>query len=448
MNIIDNEKPVGVVVQMGGQTPLNLAVPLVKAGVNVLGTSSDSIDIAEDRKRCRELLDQIGLKQPESAAVMSVDEGILAARKIGYPIMIRPSYVLGGRAMMISRNENDAGPFIEAAFAASPGFPVLIDRYLERATEIDVDVLCDGKDVYIGGVMEQIEVAGIHSGDSACCTPPHTLSKKIVVGLKEAARKIALALNVRGLMNVQMAVQKGEIYIIEINPRASRTVPYVSKATGVQLAKMAARISMGQTLAELGLVGKEPEVAWAAVKEAVLPFNRFPGVDPIVGPEMKSTGEVMGIDMNFETAYWKSQIAAGQRLPSDGTVFLSARDADKKWMVKVGQTFAEIGFNIVATGGTAKALQAAGVQATVLQKLIDQTGTNVIDLMKKGGVQLVVNTPSGVIARADEVRIRTEAISRSIPIITTEDGAFATVAAIKYVKEHGWDVRAIQDYHA
>ena len=448
MNIIDNEKPLGVIVQMGGQTPLNLAVPLMKAGVNVLGTNPDSIDIAEDRKRCRELLEQLNLRQPDSAAVMSVEEGILAARKIGYPVMIRPSYVLGGRAMMIAQNENEAGPFIEAAFGASPGFPVLIDRYLERATEIDVDVLCDGKDVYIGGVMQHIEVAGIHSGDSACCTPPHTLPKNIVDEIKAACSKMALALNVRGLMNAQMAVKGGDIYVIEINPRASRTVPYVSKATAVPLAKMAARISMGQTLKQLNLVGCEPDVPWKAVKEAVLPFNRFPGVDPILGPEMKSTGEVMGIDTTFEAAYWKSQIAAGQKLPMAGTIFLSARDADKKWMADVGRQFAEIGFGIVATEGTAKALKDAGVNAVVVQKLIDKTGTNVIDLMKKGEVKLVVNTPSGVIARADEVKIRTEAISRSIPIVTTEDGAYATVAAIRYVKQHGWDVRAIQDYHA
>ena len=448
MNIIDNEKPVGVVVQMGGQTPLNLAVPLMKAGVNVLGTNPDSIDIAEDRKRCRELLEQLNLRQPESAAVVSVEEGILAARKIGYPIMIRPSYVLGGRAMMIAYSENDAGTFIENAFAASPGFPVLIDRYLERAIEVDVDVLCDGTDVYIGGVMQHIEVAGIHSGDSACCTPPHTLSKKIVDEIKAACRKMALALNVRGLMNAQMAVKGDEIYVIEINPRASRTVPFVSKATGVPLAKMAARISMGQTLKELGLVGKEPDVAWKSVKEAVLPFNRFPGVDPVLGPEMKSTGEVMGIDKTFEAAYWKAQIAAGQKLPSTGTVFLSARDADKKWMADIGRTLHEIGFSIVATEGTAQALLHAGVKATVVAKLIDQTGTNVIDLMKKGEVKLVINTPSGVIARSDEVKIRTEAVSRNVPIVTTEDGAYATVAAIKHVKQHGWDVFAIQDYHA
>ncbi|HMO50953.1 MAG TPA: carbamoyl-phosphate synthase large subunit [Kiritimatiellia bacterium] len=448
MNIYENEKPLGIVVQMGGQTPLNLAVPLMKAGCNILGTSPDSIDIAEDRKRCRELLNQLGLRQPESDTVTSVQEAAVAARKIGYPVMIRPSYVLGGRAMMVAYGDHELGPFVEAAFMASPGFPVLIDRYLERATEVDVDCLCDGTDVYIGGVMQHIEVAGIHSGDSACATPPHTLPEPIIAQIKDACRKMALALNVKGLMNVQMAVKDGEIYVIEINPRASRTVPYVSKATGVQLAKMAAKISLGMTLKELGLAERDGAVPWCAVKEAVLPFNRFPGVDPILGPEMKSTGEVMGIDRTFELAYWKSQIAAGQKLPKEGGVFLSARDSDKPWMVEVGKKLAAMKFKIIATEGTAHALEEAGIHSAVVHKLVEGQSPNVLDLMKAGEVKMVINTPSSLVARADEIKIRTEAISRGIPIITTQDGASATVHAIEEVIDKDWTVCALQDYHA
>ena len=445
MNIYENEKPLGVIVQMGGQTPLSLAVPLMHAGCKILGTSPDSIDIAEDRKRCRDLLNHLGLRQPESDTVTSVQEAAVAAHRIGYPVMIRPSYVLGGRAMMVAYGDHELGPYVEAAFAASPGFPVLIDRYLERATEVDVDMLCDGKDTYVGGVMQHIEVAGIHSGDSACATPPHTLPKAIVEEIKTACRKMALALDVRGLMNVQMAVKDGQIYVIEINPRASRTVPYVSKATGVPLAKMAARIAMGQTLKELGLTKEPADMPWCAVKEAVLPFNRFPGVDPLLGPEMKSTGEVMGIDATFEAAYWKSQIAAGQKLPSKGAVFLSARDSDKAWMTEVGRELSKLGFSLVATGGTAHALEEAGVHAQVVKKLVDGT-PNVLDLMKQSGIQMVINTPSSLVARADEIKIRTEAISRGIPIVTTEDGAHSTVNAIRHVQKHGWTVKALQDY--
>jgi len=447
LNIYENEKPLGVIVQMGGQTPLNLAVPLLNAGCNVLGTSPDSIDIAEDRKRCRELLNKLNLRQPDSDTVTSVQEAAVAARRIGYPVMIRPSYVLGGRAMMVAYGDHELGPFVEAAFLASPGFPVLIDRYLERATEVDVDLLCDGTDVYIGGVMQHIEVAGIHSGDSACATPPHTLSKDIIDQIKSACTKIALELNVKGLMNAQMAVKDNEIYVIEINPRASRTVPFVSKATGVQLAKAAAKISLGMTLKELGLNKLASDTPWCSVKEAVLPFNRFPGVDPILGPEMKSTGEVMGIDMTFELAYWKSQIAAGQKLPKEGSVFLSARDSDKPWMMEIGKLLADMNFKIVATEGTALALEQIGIHSSVVHKLVENQSPNVLDLMKQGGIQLVINTPSSLIARADEIKIRTEAISRGIPIITTQDGAQATINSIAKVKELDWSVHALQDYH-
>ncbi len=448
MNIYENEKPLGIIVQMGGQTPLNLAVPLREAGCRILGTSPESIDIAEDRKRCRALLNRLKLRQPESETVTSVQEAAMAARKIGYPVMIRPSYVLGGRAMMVAYGDHELGPFVEAAFAASPGFPVLIDRYLERATEVDVDLLCDGKDVFIGGVMQHIEVAGIHSGDSACATPPHTLPKKIVDQIKAACRKMALALKVKGLMNVQMAVKDDKVYVIEINPRASRTVPFVSKATGVPLAKMAARISVGKSLKQLGLTQPRKDTPWCAVKEAVLPFNRFPGVDPILGPEMRSTGEVMGIDRNFELAYWKSQIAAGQKLPEKGTIFLSARDSDKRWMVKVGKELTAMGFKLAATRGTAEALKKAGVKSQVLKKLVEGGTPNPLSAMRDGKIKMVINTPSSLVARADEIKIRSEAISRGIPIVTTEDGARATVDSIRYLRKHDWTVTPLQDYRA
>ncbi|MBW7908034.1 MAG: ATP-grasp domain-containing protein, partial [Kiritimatiellae bacterium] len=383
----------------------------------------------------------------ESDTVTSVHEAALVAHKIGYPVMIRPSYVLGGRAMMVAYGEHELGPFVEAAFMASPGFPVLIDRYLERAIEVDVDVLCDGTDTVIGGVMQHVEVAGIHSGDSACAIPPHTLSRAIVDEIKSACGRIALALEVKGLLNVQMAVKGSDVFVIEVNPRASRTVPFVSKATGVPLARLAAKVALGKSLKELGLLDAPPaDRSWCAVKEVVLPFNRFPGVDPILGPEMKSTGEVMGIDSNFELAYWKSQIAAGQKLPLSGQVFVSARDQDKPWLTEIGRELAALGFKLVATAGTAQALKGVGVEATVVRKLVERDGPTVLDFMKKGDIQLVINSPSSLVARADEIKIRSEAISRGIPIVTTEDGARATVNSIRYVQKHSWDVHALQEY--
>ncbi|MBU0679091.1 MAG: carbamoyl-phosphate synthase large subunit [Verrucomicrobia bacterium] len=447
MNIYENEKPLGVVVQMGGQTPLNLAVPLMRAGVPILGTSPDSIDRAEDRERCRQLLDKLGLKQPQSATATSIPEALDVAEEIGYPIMIRPSYVLGGRAMMVAYNPKDAQPFIDAAMKASPGFPVLIDRYLEQAVEVDVDCVCDGQRTYIGGIMQHVEEAGVHSGDSACATPPHTIPASLVAQIKTACSQIAIELEVKGLMNVQVAVKDDDFYILEINPRASRTVPYVSKATGVPLAKIAARISVGQTLDEIGLGDSYPDVPWCAVKEAVFPFNRFAGVDPILGPEMKSTGEVMGIDYSFELAYWKSQTAAGQILPTEGAAFLSAKDADKPWMVEIGRDLADIGFSLFSTEGTGKALAEAGLKVTVLKKLAEHQSPNVLDLMCEDKVHLLVNTPSGPVSRADETQIRSDAILRGIPIITTRSGAKASVASIRFIKDNQWGVQSLQEYY-
>ncbi len=447
LNIIENEKPLGVIAQMGGQTPLNLALPLKKAGIRILGTSPESIDKAEDREQCRLLLNELGVKQPESGSAMTEDEALAITERIGFPAMIRPSYVLGGRAMIVAHNKTEARPFIRAAFKASPGFPVLIDRYLDRAIEVDVDVLCDGHEVYIGGIMQHVEEAGVHSGDSACCTPPHSLHPAIQHQIEDMCSRIALALEVRGLMNVQIAVRNGEIYILEINPRASRTVPFISKATGVPLARAAARIAMGMTLKELNLHQRPATAPWFAVKEAVLPFDRFAGVDPILGPEMKSTGEVMGIDTCFELAYWKSQIAAGQNLPLEGMIYLSAADRDKPWMVEIGWDLAHLGFKIAATEGTAQVLRAASVDSLVVKKLASRESPTVLDLLREGQIGLVINTPSsGSKARKDEVNIRSESILRSIPIITTEPGARATVAAIRYMKTHDWDVKALQDY--
>ena len=446
MNIFENEKPEGVIVQMGGQTPLNLSTQLAEAGVPLLGTPADSIDRAEDRERCRVMLDQLGLKQPNSATVMSPDQAIEVARKIGLPVMIRPSFVLGGRAMMIAYEEKDIVPYVEEAFRASPDYPVLIDRFLDNAIEVDVDLLCDGVNVYVGGVMEHVEPAGVHSGDSACCVPPFSLDDDMVGEIKAGCSRIALELKVKGLLNVQVAVFEDEMYIIEINPRASRTIPYLSKATNIPLAKMAAKISAGKMIPELGLPAETPKTGWYAVKEAVLPFNRFAGVDPILSPEMKSTGEVMGIDRSFEAAYWKSQIAAYQNLPMEGTVFLSAKDKDKPWMIDLGQKLHAMGFHIVATDGTADGLAQQNVKAERLRKLAEEASPNILDLMKEGRVDLIINTPSGPSAREDEVRIRGEAILRGIALVTTQWGARATIAGIEHMRHKAWDVTSLQDF--
>ncbi|MBI9019727.1 MAG: carbamoyl-phosphate synthase large subunit [Verrucomicrobia bacterium] len=446
MNIYEAEKPLGMIVQMGGQTPLNLADRLLAAGVPILGTSPKNIAAAEDRELFRQLLEKLELKSPQSATATTMAQAEAAAEKIGFPVMIRPSFVLGGRAMMVAYEEAELEPFVNAAFAASPDHPVLIDRFLEHAIEVDVDLICDGTDVYIGGVMEHVEEAGIHSGDSACSIPPYTLKPDMIEQIKTACTRMALELDVHGLMNTQLAVKDDEFYIIEVNPRASRTVPYVSKATNVPLANIATQVAMGKTLKELDLVGFEPKIEWFAVKEAVFPFNRFAGVDPILGPEMKSTGEVMGIDKTFELAFWKAELAAGQVLPTEGTVFVSCKDRDKDWITEVAKELANMGFKLVATAGTAKVLRDAGLEATVTHKLAEE-GTNVIDLMKDKAVHLLINTPSGPVARVDEIKIRSEAILRGLPIVTTQSGAKATVRAIRYIRENDWDVHSIQSYH-
>ena len=445
LNILDLEKPLGVIVQFGGQTPINLAVSLRKAGVNILGTTADSIDIAEDRKRFKEMLHKLNLLQPENGTAFTFAEAKEVARKIGYPVLVRPSYVLGGRAMEIVYDESLLERFILEAAKVSGEHPILIDKFLEDAIEVDVDVLGDGTTFVIGGILEHIEEAGIHSGDSAMVLPTYTLSPEILAKVREATYKMAKELNVVGLMNVQYAVKDEKVYILEVNPRASRTVPFVSKAIGVQLAKLATKVMLGKKLKDLGFT-EEIIPEHVSVKESVFPFNRFPGVDVILGPEMKSTGEVMGIDKDFGRAYIKSQIAAGQNLPKKGNVFVSVRDRDKRAVVFIAKKLKDLGFNIYSTSGTAAALEKNGIEVKQLPKVAEGR-PNVLDLMKDGKIQMVINTPTGRIPRQDEVKIRSHVILYNIPYTTTISGAQATVNGIEMLIKKELDVKSLQEYH-
>jgi carbamoyl-phosphate synthase large subunit len=445
LNIIDLEKPLGVIVQFGGQTPINLAVPLRKAGVNIMGTTADSIDIAEDRKRFKEMLHKLNLLQPDNGTAFNFEEAKAVAKKIGYPVLVRPSYVLGGRAMEIVYDESVLERFITEAAKVSGEHPILIDKFLEDAIEVDVDVIGDGSTFVIGGIMEHIEEAGIHSGDSAMVLPSYTLSPEILNKIREATYKMARELNVVGLMNVQYAVKDEKVYILEVNPRASRTVPFVSKAIGVPLAKLATKVMLGKKLKELGFT-EEIIPKHISVKESVFPFNRFPGVDVILGPEMKSTGEVMGIDKDFGRAYIKSQIAAGQNLPKKGNVFISVRDRDKRSVVFIAKKLVDLGFHIYSTSGTAAALEKNGIEVKVLPKLAEGR-PNVLDLMKDGKIQLVINTPSGRIPRQDELKIRSQVVLYNIPYTTTISGAQATVNGIETMFKKELEVKSLQEYH-
>jgi len=445
LSIIEKEKPIGVIVQLGGQTPLNLAVPLQKAGVNILGTSPDSIDRAEDRKRFTQLLNKLGLKQAENGTAFSFEEAKKIAAEIGYPVMVRPSYVLGGRAMKIVYDEASLEEFMSAAVEASPEHPILIDKFLEDAIEIDVDAVADGEKCVVCGIMEHIEEAGIHSGDSACVIPPFSLSDKIINELKKSTYMLARELNVVGLMNVQYAIKNEIIYVLEVNPRASRTIPFVSKACGVPWAKIASKVMVGKKLKELG-IEKEAEFNHVAVKESVFPFNRFPGVDPVLGPEMKSTGEVMGIDQEFGLAFAKSQIAAGTILPLKGNVFISVKDKDKRPVVFIAKKLADLGFKIFATKGTAKVLTKNGIDVTPVLKVSDGR-PNVVDLLINKEIQLLINTPSGKKPKTDQVSIRAFAVMNNIPIITTISGAQAAVNGIESLIKHQLTVRSLQEYH-
>jgi carbamoyl-phosphate synthase large subunit len=447
LNIVDVEQPEGVIVQFGGQTPLNLAVPLLNAGVHILGTSPDSIDRAEDRERFKELLHRLGLRQPANGAASSVDGAVAIAHQIGYPVIVRPSYVLGGRAMEVVYDESDLRDYVDRAVKASPEHPLLIDKFLEDATEVDVDAIADGETVVIGGIMEHIEEAGVHSGDSACSLPPYSLSSRIMAEIKDQTKRLALELRVVGLINIQFAVKNGDVYVLEVNPRASRTIPFVSKAIGVPLAKLAARVMAGKTLHEVGFT-KEREINHIALKEAVFPFIKFPGVDTILGPEMKSTGEVMGIDLTFGRAFAKSQLSVGPAgsLPTSGTVFISVKDKDKPAAIQLAKALHELGFAILATRGTADAIRASGIPVEVVLKVIEGR-PHVVDYIKSGTVQLLINTTMGKNSIRDSYDIRRAALVYNVPYCTTIPGAFAATQGIKALLEGPLAINSLQEYH-
>jgi len=445
LHIVEKEKPFGVIVQFGGQTPLNLASDLQKAGVPIIGTSPDSIDRAEDRDLFQEMLKKLGLRQPENGIALSLDDAVKVAREIGYPVMVRPSFVLGGRAMKIVYDEKDLEEFFNLAVQASPDKPVLIDKFLEEAFELDVDVISDGERTVIGGMMEHIEEAGIHSGDSACVLPPYSISKAHIDEMAHAARAIAKELNVRGLMNIQFGIMNDRVYIIEVNPRASRTIPFVSKAIGVPLAKLATKVMLGKTLDELGFT-KEIIPPYYCVKEAVMPFDRFENVDPVLGPEMKSTGEVMGIDKDLGAAVAKSQLAAGQKLPTQGTVFISVQDKDKDKALPIVKKFHGMGFTIMATRGTAQFLEENDIPTKIVKK-VSAGRPHVVDAVTNNEIQLILNTGASSQTQRDGYEIRRAAIKYKIPYATTTDGARAVCSAIEALKKETLSVRTIQDYH-
>jgi carbamoyl-phosphate synthase large subunit len=447
LNICDQEKPYGVIVQFGGQTPLNLAADLERHGVPIIGTSPKSIEQAEDRKFFSALLDKIGLKQAEAGTATNEAEAIAVANRIGYPVLVRPSFVLGGRAMMIVYSDSELSTYMREAVTASPERPVLVDRFLDNAMEIDVDCISDGETSVVGAIMQHIEQAGIHSGDSACVIPAFSISDNIKVQIDKAAKDLARELQVRGLMNIQFAVKDEELYVIEVNPRASRTVPFVSKATGVSLAKLAAKIMVGEKLKDMGYTETIIPTHFS-VKEAVFPWNRFPGIDIVLGPEMKSTGEVMGIDKDWGMAYAKSQIAAFNPLPKEGTVFFSVADRDKDRAIAVARGLHELGFKIVSTGGTLAKLAEAGIPSGRVYKVLEQARPNVIDMMKNNEIHFLINTPATHESRADEILIRSTAIAQKISYATNMAAAEAAVKAIRSLKESELTVQSIQEYHA
>ena len=448
LHIYERENCWGVIPQFGGQTPLNLAKDLQRNGVNVIGTSPENIEAAEDRRFFQELALRLGIQQPPNDTATNTEEAVAIATRIGYPVLVRPSFVLGGRAMVIVYDENQLRQYMHAAVQASAERPVLIDSYLEAAVEVDVDCISDGNMTVIGAIIEHVEEAGVHSGDSACVIPAPTLDSAIKDRIREYSQALAKELNVIGLMNIQYAVQDDEVYILEVNPRASRTIPFVSKAIGVPLAKYASLIMVGKTLTELGFTAEvtPPQVS---VKEAVFPFIRFPGTDITLSPEMKSTGEVMGIDVSTGMAYLKSQLAAGNKLPRTGNIFLSVRDADKENVLDGAQRLESMGFTIYATAGTGAYLRAQGVASRELEK-ISNGSPNVLDLIADRNLAWIVNTPTGGAApRVDEIRMRGESVINSIPITTTVAGFIAAVSGLEALQDvDRMDVRTIQEYHA
>ena len=447
LNIYEAEKPEGVIVQLGGQTPLNLANDLQDAGVPIFGTSPDAIDLAEDRDRFQKLLESLDLLQPPNGIVTSFEAARDCAHRIEYPVLVRPSYVLGGRAMEIVWDDAQLEKYMRFALEINPGFPILIDKFLDEAIEVDVDSICDGDQVVIGGILEHIEEAGIHSGDSSCTLPPYSLSEHILKEVRRITKVLGMALEVRGLMNIQYAIKGDRVYLLEVNPRASRTVPFVSKTIGVPLAKLAAKVMVGHKLADLGFT-KEVRVSHIAVKKSVFPFNKFPGSDIILGPEMKSTGEAMGIDDGFAMAFAKSHMSANQDLPQNGGVFLSVVDRDKKWMPAIARDLQELGFELWASPGTKKFLDVAGIEGVhEVPKIRSEQHPNVLDLMEEEGeIQLVINTPTGRGRQFDEAQIRRLSIALNIPCITTIPAARAAVAGIRALQTTEFKVRALQDY--
>ena len=452
--VVEEEKPYGVIVQFGGQTPLNLARELKAAGVPIIGTPPESIDLAEDRKRFGKLLERMGIPQPENGAATNVEEALKIANRIGYPVLVRPSYVLGGRAMVIAYDDAMLRDYVRRAEELQRAFPILVDRFLEGATEVDVDALADGEDVVVAGIMEHIEEAGIHSGDSSCVLPSVAIPERLRQSLREYTVKLAREQKVVGLMNAQYAIQNGKVYVLEVNPRASRTVPYVSKATGVPLAKIAARLMVGRRLREFGLEEELP-VRYHFVKSPVFPFVKFPGVDTILGPEMKSTGEVMGVAENFGLAFAKAQLAAGQPVPTAGRVFLSVNDRDKPQGVAIARELAGLGFKLVATRGTAQALRNAGLEVENVHK-VNEGRPNTVDLIKSrrgkdkegsAGLDLIVNTPLGRTSRFDEKSIRRAAVQHGVSCITTLSAAAAAVNGIRAQREQGIQVVSLQELH-
>ena len=446
LNICDTERPDGVIVQFGGQTPLNLALPLKRLGVPIIGTDPEYIDLAEDRKLFGALLDDMGIPAPANGSATSVEEACAVARRIGFPVLVRPSYVLGGRAMVIAYDEEMVREYMREAVNFSQDRPVLIDRFLEDATEVDVDALSDGRDVLIAGIMEHIEEAGVHSGDSSCVLPSQSLSPKTLETIEDHTVRLARALHVIGLVNVQYAIQNGAVYVLEVNPRASRTVPYVSKAAGVPLPKIAAGLMWGRKLRDYGYGSGKLSVPQHFVKSPVFPFNKFPGVDPVLGPEMRSTGEVMGVGMNFGEAFLKAQISAGSSLPEKGTVFISVNDHHKREGVEVARRFTQLGFAVVATRGTAAALRAVGIPSKTVFK-VNEGRPNAVDLLKGGSVQLAIYTTTGAPGFADEKAIRRAAVQYRVPCITTMSGARAAVDAIAARQRDPIRVWSLQEIH-
>jgi carbamoyl-phosphate synthase large subunit len=450
LHIYEREKCWGAIAQFGGQTPLNLALGLQKNGVNIIGTSPQSIEIAEDRKLFAAMLRKLDIPQPPNGLATNETEALEASKRLGYPVLVRPSFVLGGRAMQIVYSDAELSHYMRFAVEASPDRPVLVDKFLEDATEVDVDCIADvglpnGGTIVIGGMLEHIEFAGVHSGDAAMVLPPHTLSPKVINTIREYTHAMAKELKVVGLMNVQYAVKGDTVYVLEVNPRASRTVPFVSKAIGFPLAKIAARVMAGLTLKELSFTEEIWPKYWA-VKESVFPFNRFHGQDILLSPEMRSTGEVMGLDADLGIAYAKSQMAANAPLPTGGRVFISVSDAHKAEAVTVAQEYVKLGFELIATSGTAAVLEKGGLKVQRIFK-VSEGRPNAVDLLKNKEIQLVINTPAGQTPRADEVRIRTTAVYTGTPIMTTLSGARAAALGIAALRKHGYAVKTVQEYH-